>query len=62
MAVATVAPSSNGRADVICPSLLKSTVTTDVLMSAHPLLLDEKYNLHLVYKRRHNLKQNIICI
>jgi hypothetical protein len=25
------------------------------LMSAHPLLLDKKYNLHSVSKRNHNL-------
>jgi hypothetical protein len=55
-------PSSDGRVDVICPSLLESTVATGVPMSAHPLLLDRKHNLHLICKRRHNLKQNTICI
>jgi hypothetical protein len=54
-----VAPSSNGRVDIIRLLLLESTVATDVLISAHPLLLDRKHNLHSVYKRRHNL--HIIC-
>jgi hypothetical protein len=40
MSVAIVAPSSDGYADVIRPSLLESTVAMGVLTSAHPLLLD----------------------
>jgi hypothetical protein len=50
--VATVNPSSDGRADIICPSLLKSTV----MMGELPFLLDKKQNLYLVCKRRHHLK------
>jgi hypothetical protein len=37
------------------PSLLLLIVAMDVLTSAHPLLLDRKHSLHLIYKRRHNL-------
>jgi hypothetical protein len=53
--VATVDCSSDGRADVILLSLLKSTVAIDRLTSAHSALLDRKCNLHSVYKRKHNL-------
>jgi hypothetical protein len=48
-------PSSDMRANVIRSSLLEYTVATDVLTSAHPLLLNRKHNLHSVCKRRHNL-------
>jgi hypothetical protein len=41
-----VAHSSDGRADIICLSLLKSIVVTGLLTSAHPLLLDRKHHLH----------------
>jgi hypothetical protein len=50
-----MAPSSDGHADVIYLSLLESTVTTGVLPSTHPLLLDRKHNLHLVCETKHNL-------
>jgi hypothetical protein len=52
MFVATVAPSSDGCADIICSSLLESTVAMGALTSAHSLLLDRTHNLHLVCKRR----------
>jgi hypothetical protein len=42
MHVATVTPSSDGRANVILPSLLESTVATGALILAHQLLLDRK--------------------
>jgi hypothetical protein len=61
MSIASVSYSSDGRADVIYPSLLESTVAAGLLTLAHPLLLDKKHNLHLGLKRRHNLKQNTIC-
>jgi hypothetical protein len=53
--ITTVDHSSYGCADVICPSLLEFIVATSLLTSGHPLLLDRKHNLYLVYKRRHNL-------
>jgi hypothetical protein len=53
--VATVAPTSDGRADIICPLLLESTVERGMLTSAHPSLLDRKHNMHSVYKRKYNL-------
>jgi hypothetical protein len=66
MLIVIVTPTSNGCADVICPSLLKSTVATDLLTSTHPLLLDRKYNLHSICKRdticMQFVKQNTIYI
>jgi hypothetical protein len=51
-----VTHSSDGCPDIMCPSLLNSTIVMGLLTSAHPLLLDRKHNLYLVYKRRLNLK------
>jgi hypothetical protein len=51
--VATVAPSSYERADIIHLLLLGTKVATGKLILAHPLLLDR--NLHLVYSLKHIL-------
>jgi hypothetical protein len=50
-----VAHSSDGRADIIHPSLLESTIVMSVLTSAHPSLLDIKHNMYSACKRKHNL-------
>jgi hypothetical protein len=52
--------SSDECANIICPLLLEFTVTTGLLTSTHLLLVDRKHNLYLIYKRRHDLKQNTI--
>jgi hypothetical protein len=54
--VVTVAHNSDGHADVMYPLLLESIVGTSLVTSAHLLLLDRKHNLHLVCKKRQNLK------
>jgi hypothetical protein len=46
--------SIDGPNDVICSSLLWILLARGKLMSA-PSLLNRKYNLHLVFERKHNL-------
>jgi hypothetical protein len=53
MSVTTVAPSSDGSADAIRPSLLGVTVAMYKLTSAHLSLLDR--NMHLVSSSKHIL-------
>jgi hypothetical protein len=66
MSVATMAPSSDGHADIIGPLLLESTVAMRVLTSAYPSLLDLRHYLHSICKSKHNLhivsERNTICI